>query len=190
MTTHESLPDTHQDPYSKTTFGFWVYLLTDLMMFAVLFATYAVVRREGMPLNVPCAAAQTFVLLTAAFTSGVAGAMTHRGSKRGSMGWWSATALLGLLFLGMEWSDLSRLVHSGNDWTKNASLSAYYTLLGTHGLHVAFGVLWVLVLLPPVWRHGITPVSVTRLTCLRMLWQFINIVWIFIFSFVYLAGAY
>ena len=99
------------------------------------------------------------------------------------------TFLLGILFMGMELVEFSRFLQAGHGWEKSAFLSAYFTIVATHGVHVLFGLLWILVLLVPVWREGITPVSIRRLTALRMFWQFINIIWVLIFSFVYLLGG-
>jgi cytochrome o ubiquinol oxidase subunit 3 len=97
--------------------------------------------------------------------------------------------LLGLIFMGMEWSEFSRHLEAGHGWERSAFLSAYYTIIGTHGVHVLFGLLWIIVLLVPVGREGITHVSMRRLTALRMFWQFINMIWVLIFSFVYLLGV-
>lgn len=193
---HESYPDTHQDVYSKTVFGFWVYLLTDFMMFATLFAAYIVLQNStyGGPsgkelFDLPLILVQTLILLTCSLTSGLAGAMAHRNRKQGVTVLLSLTFLLGMAFLGIELADFKRLMISGNSWERSAFLSAYFTLIGTHGLHMVFALLWIPVLLWPVWCEGLTTVSVRRLTCLRIFWQFLNIVWIFIFSMIYLMGA-
>jgi len=185
---HEPLPDAHQDAYSKTVFGFWVYLLTDFMMFATLFAAYVVLHTKPIVLEKPLA--QTLILLTASFTAGLAGTMAHRKNRLGTVGLFGLTFVLGTVFLWMMWVDLGRLVSAGQGWNTNAMMSALFTLLGTHGVHVVFALLWTLVLLVPVCVEGITLVTLRRLTCLRMFWQFINVVWVFIFSIVYLMGAY
>ena len=194
--THEHFPDTHHDPYSITLFGFWVYLLTDLMMFATLFAAYAVLQggTAGGPsareiFHLPFTLIQTFLLLLAAFTSGLARVAVHRYLSRWTILLFALTFLAGAAFMGMELTELTRLVKEGNGWDRSAFLSAFFTLVGTHGLHVLFGLLWTIVLLVPVWRHGLTPVSKRRLSCLSMFWQFLNVVWIFIFSIVYLLGG-
>jgi cytochrome o ubiquinol oxidase subunit 3 len=101
----------------------------------------------------------------------------------------SLTFVLGALFMGLEFYELSRLVASGYSWTQSAFLSAYFTLIGTHGLHVLFGLLWIPILLALVWRDGLNPVSMQRLRCLTMFWQFITVVWLFIFGVVYLVGG-
>jgi cytochrome o ubiquinol oxidase subunit 3 len=194
---HESVPDSHQDTYSKTLFGFWVYLLTDFMMFAALFATYAVLHQStyGGPsakdlFSLPFAMSQTLLLLLCSFTSGLGGIAAHRQDRKGTLILFGLTFVLGLIFMGREWIDLARLVQAGSDWRASAFLSAFFTLVGTHGLHMVFALLWIPILLWPVWKTGVTPVSLIRLTCLRMFWQFLNVVWVFVFAIVYLMGSY
>ncbi len=194
---HELYPDLHHGTYSKTVFGFWVYLLTDFMFFAVLFATYAVLRNStyGGPsaadlFDLPCTLLQTLILLTSGLTSGVGGIFAHRGSKWGVITGFGLTFVLGMIFLSMEWVEFSHLLALGHSWKQSAFLSAFFTLVATHGLHVIFALLWIPIFLVPVWRHGVTPVAIRRLTCLRMFWQFIGVLWIFIFTIVYLMGAH
>ncbi|MCB1114984.1 MAG: cytochrome c oxidase subunit 3 [Chlamydiia bacterium] len=197
MTTAENhYPDTHHDDYSKTTFGFWVYLLSDLMFFATLFAAYAVLSKNtfGGPtqkeiFSLPYATIETLMLLAAAFTAGLGGALTHRKSKGGAITFFLITFVLGLFFLPMLHHEYSHIFALGYSWKSNAFLSMYFTLTGTLALHVIIGLLWTLVLLPPVFKQGITPLYLKRLSCLRIFWQFINIVWVFIFTFVYLLGV-
>ncbi|MBI2811726.1 MAG: cytochrome c oxidase subunit 3 [Candidatus Melainabacteria bacterium] len=193
---HEKYPDPYHDAYSRSVFGFWVYLLTDFILFGSLFATYAVLHNNtfgGPPaselFHLHYALAETFVLLTCSFVVGLAGAAAHRRDKKLTISLFAATFVLGIIFMGMEISEMSRLIESGNSWQRSAFLSSYFTLVGTHGVHILFGLLWIPILLFPVLREGLTAVSIRRLTCLRMFWQFLNIVWIFIFSFVYLMGA-
>lgn len=193
---HEHFPDTHHDMYSRTVFGFWIYLLTDFILFGTLFATYAVLRNNtfGGPganelFNLQSVLERTLVLLAATFTVGLAGASAHRRNKLWTVSLFGATFLLGLLFMGMQVGEFRELVTAGNGWEKSAFLSAYFTLLGTFGVHMVFALLWIFVLIIPVCLNGITGVNIRRLSCLRMFWQFLNIVWVFIFSFVYLLGV-
>lgn len=193
---HESYPDTHHDIYSRTVFGFWVYILTDFVMFGTFFAAYAVLHNNtyGGPsadklFHLPCALVQTLVLLTSSFTIGLAGASAHRRNKNWTIALFAITFLLGILFMWMELAEFTRLVNSGNSWRRSAFLSAYFTLVGTHGLHMIFAMLWVIILIVPVCLEGITGTSIRRLTCLKMFWQFLNVIWVFIFSFVYLMGV-
>ncbi len=193
---HESLPDSHQDVYSKTLFGFWVYLLTDFVFFSALFATYIVLHSGtyGGPtsrelFHLPCTLAQTLLLLVSSFTIGLGGVAAHRGNKKWTILLFGISFLLGLIFMGMQFGEFFRLINAGNSWERSAFLSAFFTLVGTHMLHVVFALLWVIVLIIPVCLQGITEVSLRRLICLKMFWQFINVVWIFIFSIVYLLGG-
>lgn len=193
---HEAYPDGHHDVYSKTIFGFWVYLLTDFMLFATIFATYAVLYKStyGGPsakelFYIPFTLVQTLLLLFTSLTSGLGGIFAHRRGKNKTIVFFLITFLLGLAFMWMEYTEFSRLINSGNSWQRSAFLSAFFTLVGTHGLHMIFGLLWIIVLIVPVFKEGITAVSVKRLTCLRMFWQFLNIVWVFIFTIVYLLGV-
>jgi cytochrome o ubiquinol oxidase subunit 3 len=188
-------PDAHHDLYSKTIFGFWVYLLTDFMLFAVLFATYAVLHNStyGGPsarelFNLPFALVQTLLLLISSFICGLGGAAAHKKQKGWTIALFSIAFLFGLAFIGMEFADCSRLVSEGASWKRSAFLSAFFTLVGTHGLHILFGLLWMVLLIVPVCLEGVTPTSLRRLSCLRMFWQFLNVIWVFIFSFVYLMG--
>lgn len=190
---HEHYPDPHHDLYAKTTFGFWIYLLTDFVLFGTLFASYAVLRTStyGGPgpselFNVPFKLAPTFVLLLASLTVGLGSAFAHRKNRKGTLIFYTITFLLGIGFLVMELSDLSGLLQKGHSWKNSAFLSAYFTLVGTHFAHMVFALLWIIVLMPPVITEGITAMSLRRLTCLKMFWQFLNIIWMFIFSFVYL----
>ncbi|MFS8564396.1 MAG: cytochrome c oxidase subunit 3 [Rhabdochlamydiaceae bacterium] len=182
-----------EENYSKTLFGFWVYLLSDLVLFGALFATYAVLRKAtyGGPsaadlFNPSYALIQTLILLTASFTSGLGKVFTHRGMKKATLIFYSLTFLLGAAFMTMGYTEWNDLVSQGNSWKKSAFLSAFFTLIGTHSLHIICALLWSLLLLIPVCKNELTPVSVRRLSCLTMFWQFLNVVWIFIFSIVYL----
>jgi cytochrome o ubiquinol oxidase subunit 3 len=196
LTSHELFPDAHHDTYSRTVFGFWVYLMSDFILFGALFATFAVLSSStfggpslGSLFTPSFTLWQTLVLLTSSLTVGLGGASAHRQSKSQTLLFFGATFLLGLIFMGMELKEFFNLIDTGNSWKRSASLSAYFTIVATHGLHVILALLWTLVLLIPVYREGISHVSVRRLTCLRMFWQFINIIWVLIFSFVYLMGV-
>lgn len=193
---HETFPDPHHDVYSRTTFGFWLYLLTDFVLFGTLFATYAVLAHStyGGPCirdiyDLPFTLAPVLILLTSSLTVGLGAAMAHRKNIKWTIALFGITFLLGVLFTGMEFYDFVRLINEGYSWDKSAFLSAYFTLVGTHSVHMIFALLWVIVLILPVVREGITHVSLRRLTCLKMFWQFLNIIWVFIFSFVYLLGG-
>jgi cytochrome o ubiquinol oxidase subunit 3 len=185
------MSDVHDD--SKTLLGFWIYILTDFIMFATIFATYIVLRYSSMgsfpEQNLPFTLVQTLLLLFSSFTSGLAGVALQNHDKKKTLLLFGLTFLLGLGFMIMEMTELTHLVQSGYAWHTNATLSAFFTLVGTHAVHMIFALLWIGVLLPPVWLYGLTAVSIKRLSCLKMFWQFLNVVWIFIFTLVYLMGA-
>ncbi len=193
---HEPYPDAYHDAYSRTTFGFWLYLLTDFILFGSLFATYAVLHNNtfggpgaGQLFHLPFNLIQALILLTASFTVGLGGASAHRRKKSWTIALFGLTFLLGAIFLWMQFDEFSRLIQSGNGWQRSAFLSAYFTLVGTFALHMVFALLWIFVLLVPVCIQEIDAVCIRRLTCLKMFWQFLNIVWVFIFCFVYLMGV-
>jgi len=193
---HQPLPDPHQDAYSRTIFGFWLYLMTDFMMFAALFATYGVLQATADPhatesfhLFPPAAAfMQTLGLLGCSLTSGLGGAAAHRKDKGQTIFYFLLTFLMGFFFLWLGLYEWIRLIREGYRWDSTALLSAFYTLVGTHAVHMLFALLWTIVLLVPVARTHLNPIHVRRLTCLRMFWQFLYVVWLFIFSLIYLVG--
>ena len=191
---NEHYPDPHHDMYSRTIFGFWLFILTDFILFGVLFATFAVLRKNtfGGPgalqlLNLDVAFTETILLLAASFTAGIGGAFAHRKNKKMTVLFFILTFVFGLAFFLLEMDDFSRLISSGNSWSKSAFLSAFFTVAGTHTMHVIFALIWVPVVLIPLIKNDIGHDEVRRLSCLRMLWQFLNIVWVFIFTFVYFA---
>lgn len=192
----EKTPDEHQDPHSMTTFGFWVYLMTDCILFGCLFAAYAVLHNNtfGGPharelFSLPFALTETLILLTSSFTSGLAMLAAYSNLKRKALIWFCITFLLGAAFLGMELNEFAELAREGNSWQRNAFLSSFFTLVGTHGLHITTGLLWMIILVVQMLLWGFTPMVIKRLTCLSMFWHFLDIVWIFIFTFVYLMGV-
>ncbi|MGE3955010.1 MAG: cytochrome c oxidase subunit 3 [Parachlamydiales bacterium] len=175
-------------------FGFWTYLMTDAILFGILFVTYAVLHPSTFGGPTPqelfspsYALAETLLLLTSSFTSGLA--MVGRPGRARLLTLFGATFLLGAGFLALEFTEFSRLLFEGNSWERSAFLSAYFTLVGTHGLHVTIGLLWMVILAIPIVRHGLNPISWRRLDCLRLFWHFLDVIWIFIFTYVYLMGA-
>ncbi len=180
----------------KTVFGFWVYIMTDCVLFASLFATYAVLQHNtyGGPsgrelFSLPFVLAETLILLTSSYTCGLAMLAVRRAAKRQVLICFGITMLLGLCFLGMELNEFHHLVQEGHSWRASGFLSAFFTLVGTHGLHITTGLLWMSVLMIQVWRKGLAATTVRRLTLLSLFWHFLDIVWIFIFTIVYLMGA-
>ncbi len=185
-----------QERTDKTVFGFWVYLMTDLVLFASLFATYAVLHHNtfGGPtgaelFSLPYVLTETLILLTSSFTAGLAILAMHRADKRQVIIWLLVTFGLGLAFLGMELSEFSRLVADGNSWQRSGFLSAFFTLVATHGLHITVGLTWMGVMIYRVMTGGLVPTTMRRLTLLSLFWHFLDLIWIFIFTIVYLFGA-
>jgi cytochrome o ubiquinol oxidase subunit 3 len=180
----------------KTTFGFWLYLMTDCMLFASLFATYAVLHNNtaGGPgaqdlFEMPFVLTETMLLLTSSFTCGLALLAAHRRETRHVLMWLAITALLGLGFLGMEIHEFAKLVHEGASWQRSGFLSAFFTLVATHGLHITSGLIWAVVLGVQIARKGLYSGSVRRLALFSLFWHFLDIIWIFIFTIVYLMGV-
>ena len=182
--------------YSKTLFGFWVYLMTDCILFGTLFATYAVLHAStfGGPtarelFHLPHALAETLILLTSSFTCGLATVAAHRNDKAKVLTWFGVTFLLGVAFLTLELTEFRHLVREGNSWQRSAFLSSFFTLVGTHGAHITAGLLWIAVLMAQIIPRGLTVHTFKRLVCLSLFWHFLDVVWIFIFTIVYLMGA-
>lgn len=181
---------------SKTQLGFWIYLMTDIVLFATLFATYAVLREStfGGPggkelFDTPFVLAETLILLISSFTCGLAIIALHRQNKTQVLAWFLVTFLLGVAFLVMEITEFRHLLHEGNGWQRSGFLSAFFALVGTHGLHILVGLLWMLIMGMQVLKKGITHNTSRRLVLLGMFWHFLDVVWIFIFSIVYLMGV-
>lgn len=181
---------------AKTQLGFWIYLMTDLVLFATLFATYAVLQNStfGGPsgkelFDMPFVLAETLILLTSSFTCGLGLLAMYRQNRRQVLAWFTVTFLLGCAFLAMELTEFNHLIQEGNGWQRSGFLSAFFTLVGTHGLHISIGLLWMLTLMIQVVRRGFTAHTSRRLMLLSMFWHFLDVVWIFIFTIVYLMGV-
>ena len=196
--THEEITrkNRQQDDTAKVGFGFWIYLMTDCVLFASLFATFAVLRNgtwggpDGAELfSLPYVWAQTMLLLASSFTCGLAIIAARNHDKAKVLRWLSLTFLLGLGFLGMEINEFAKLAQEGNSWQRSGFLSAFFTLVGTHGLHITVGLIWLADLFVRIIRRGLTAITVKRLTLFSMFWHFLDIIWIFIFTIVYLLGV-
>ena len=186
----------HHDDGSKTVFGFWIYLMSDLLIFSVLFATFAVLSKAtaGGPtgkelFDLSFVLAETMLLLISSFTFGMAMLNLHAGRKRRVMNWLWITILFGAGFIAMEVYEFHHLITEGAGPQRSAYLSAFFTLIGTHGLHVTFGLVWIVVMIDMLRRHGLDAINTRRLACLSLFWHFLDIVWICVFTFVYLLGA-
>jgi cytochrome o ubiquinol oxidase subunit III len=181
---------------SSTNLGFWLYLMSDCLIFAMLFATYAVVGRNYAAgpspadlFDLKLVAINTAMLLFSSITYGFAMLQMERNAKAETLFWLAITGLFGLAFLGIELYEFYHLIHEGATPQRSAFLSAFFTLVGTHGLHVTFGIIWLVVLMTQVKMHGLIPENRRRLMCLSMFWHFLDVVWIGVFSIVYLMGV-
>ncbi|MGP9687404.1 cytochrome o ubiquinol oxidase subunit III [Halomonas sp. AOP25-F1-15] len=186
----------HHDAAGTKVFGFWVYLMSDLVIFGSLFAAYAVLMRgtAGGPtgadiFELPLILGGTFSLLISSFTFGM-GVLAMNANRLGQVKMWLViTFILGLGFLGMELYEFHHLINEGYGPDRSAFLSSFFTLVGTHGLHVTFGMIWILVMLVQLSTKGLTDKTRPRILCLSLFWHFLDIVWICVFSFVYLMGV-
>ena len=183
-------------PENSTLLGFWIYLMSDCLIFAVLFATYGVLGRNyaGGPtgadlFELPMVAVNTAMLLFSSITYGMAMIGAQGDRTKPTLAWLAVTGLFGCAFLGLELTEFAHLIGEGAGPQRSAFLSSFFTLVGTHGLHVTFGVIWLVTLMVQVARRGLTETNRRRLMCLSLFWHFLDVIWIGVFSFVYLLGA-
>jgi cytochrome o ubiquinol oxidase subunit 3 len=180
-----------------TAFGFYVYLLSDAILFATLFAAFAVLRgnTDGGPdsnalFSSRNALIETACLLTSSFTCGIAMLATDARKRSLALVGFLLTAILGVTFLSLEVHEFSDMVARGAGPDRSAFLSAFFTLVGTHGIHVTCGLIWLGVLLAQFMKRGFTSAMVRRFLCFSLFWHVLDVVWIGIFTFVYLIGGY
>ena len=179
----------------STLLGFWIYLMSDCLLFAVLFACYAVLGGNYAAgpapkdlFELPLVAVNTSMLLLSSITYGFAVLSMQAGKLSATRGWLVVTGLFGLAFVGIELHEFQHLYHLGATPQRSAFLSAFYTLVGTHGLHVTLGLVWLVTLVVQLGRHGLIDANTRRVATLGMFWHFLDVVWIGVFSFVYLMG--
>ncbi len=183
-------------PENGTLLGFWLYLMSDCLIFACLFACYAVLGRSyaagpsGADLfDLPVVAINTSLLLLSSITYGFAMLAMQRKRMQATLVWLAITGLFGAGFLYLELSEFTHLIQEGAGPGRSAFLSAFFTLVGTHGLHVTFGLIWLVTLMVQLGQTGFTPANRRRLQCLSLFWHFLDVVWIGVFTFVYLMGV-
>jgi cytochrome o ubiquinol oxidase subunit III len=185
----------HHPEGASTMLGFWLYLMSDCLIFACLFATYAVLGgsyaagpgpRDLFDLDL--VAVNTAMLLFSSITYGFAMLTMEKGRQNETLGWLGITGLFGLAFLSIELYEFRHLILEGATPMRSGFLSAFFTLVGTHGLHVTFGTIWLVTLMVQVSRNGLIAANKRRLMCLSMFWHFLDVVWIGVFTFVYLMG--
>ncbi|MBB3809642.1 cytochrome o ubiquinol oxidase subunit III [Pseudochelatococcus contaminans] len=186
----------HGHHETGTNLGFWIYLMSDCLIFASLFAVHAVVGRNyaGGPAPVDLfdlniILLSTTALLISSITYGFSVIAMQSGKQQGTLGWLAATGVFGLIFLGLSLYEFYHLIHIGATPQVSAFLSSFFALVGTHALHVAFGIVWLVVLLVQIKQRGLIEANQRRVLCLSMFWHFLDLVWIVVFSFVYLIGV-
>ena len=186
----------HHDYGGDTVFGFWTYILSDCILFATLFAVFAVLggnfagtitAKELFDLNYVLG--ETLLLLFSSFTFGMAMLAANTQNMRSLFNWLGVTWLLGFGFLVMEINEFVHFTQEGAAPWSSAAWSAFYALIGTHGLHVFAGMVWMIILVIMIKRDGLTGDNRVRLTCLSLFWHFLDIIWICVFSFVFLIGV-
>jgi len=185
----------HHAEGSSTALGFWIYLMSDCLIFAILFAVYGVLGSSYAAgpgpqdlFELELVAVNTAMLLFSSITYGFAMLEMEKGKTNATLVWLGITGLFGLAFLGIELYEFHHLIEIGATPQRSAFLSAFFTLVGTHGLHVTFGIIWLVTLMVQVRMHGLIPANRRRLTCLSMFWHFLDVIWIGVFTFVYLMG--
>lgn len=185
----------HRQADNKELFGFWVYIMTDCVLFATLFATFVILRNNtfGGPsgaqiFNYNNVLAETLILLTSSYTCGLAMLAAHRNSKKMTLIWFIVTFCLGIAFLVLELTEFRHLYNQGDSWRRSGFLSGFFTLVATHGLHITVGLIWMLTMLIRVAKNGLKRDTIRQLTMLSLFWHFLDIIWIFIFTIVYSMG--
>ena len=191
--------DLHEHEHAaggSTMLGFWIYLMSDCLIFAVLFAMYGVLGtsyaggprpQELFDLNL--VAVNTSMLLLSSITYGFAVLAMQRNRQNPMLVWLVITGLLGAGFITLELREFAHLISIGAGPQRSAFLSSFFTLVGTHGLHVTCGLIWMVVLITQVLKKGLITANKRRLLCLSMFWHFLDVVWVGVFSFVYLMGV-
>ncbi|WP_368502152.1 cytochrome o ubiquinol oxidase subunit III [Salipiger sp. 1_MG-2023] len=186
--------ETDHQHHSPTPIGFWIYLMSDCIIFGALFATYAVLGYSyaGGPAPIDLfepgfVAMETALLLFSSVTFGLAMLQADKQKVDGALMWLGVTALFGIGFIAMEVYEFNHLIHLGAGPDRSAFLSAFFALVGTHGLHVTFGLVWLFTLMAQIKMHGLIPANMQRLGTLSMFWHFLDLIWIGVFSFVYLV---
>lgn len=186
----------HHDSGAQTVLGFWLYLMTDCILFATAFAGFAVLHRNIATgpmakeiFDLPYVIVETAALLLSSITYGFAMIAGYKGNKKATLAWLALTFAFGATFIGMELNEFHHMIEEGHGPQVSAFLSAFFGLVGLHGLHVTAGLIWMAVLMIETVKTGLTSRLMTRLSCLSLFWHFLDIVWICVFTVVYLKGA-
>jgi cytochrome o ubiquinol oxidase subunit III len=199
MSHSEALVTLHEqevrDAGSAKTFGFWVYLMTDLAIFASLFACYLVLHGNAHNgptardlFDLPSVLVETIILLTSTFTCSLAMLAVYRKAKWWAISGFLVTLLLGVAFLFLEFTEFRDFIKRGAGWERSAFLSSFFTLVATHGFHVSMGLIWMGVMMFRLAIRPITHHGIEKIFCMTLFWHFLDLVWIFIFTIVYGMG--
>ena len=193
---YQTEADHHDHSSGGTMLGFWIYLMSDALIFATLFATYGVLSTSyaGGPapsqiFDLKLVALNTALLLISSITCGMAMIAMEEGKTRSTQLWLAITGLFGAAFVAVELYEFAELIHEGATPMRSAFLSAFFTLVATHGLHVFSGLIWIVVMLVQLSQRGLIMENRRRLMCLSMFWHLLDVVWIGVFTFVYLLGV-
>ena len=200
--THAGSEDTglgNRGPQSKSIvvpYGFWLFVLSDMVLFSALFATYAslVHATDGWPVtnqlfHRDLVAVETIALLLSSFVCGLAMIAARRANLIWTEAWLIVTGLLGLVFLVIELAEFAGMVRIGAGPQRSAFLSSFFTLVGCHGAHVTAGLMWIGTMMAQIWAKGFQPHIIRRLLCLSIFWHALDIIWVAIFTIVYLIGT-
>src|SRR5882757_5409550 len=189
----------HEGPAPKriiTGFGFWIFLLSDMVMFSCFFASFAVLSGQtaGGPSGAQLfdarnVAIETGCLLLSSFTCGLASIAAEARCRLWFQAAMAVTCVLGLAFLALEGREFASLVARGAGPTRSAFLTAFFTLVGCHGLHVSAGILWLLTMMAQVFAKGFRADIQRRILCFALFWHALDIIWIAVFTVVYLIGS-
>lgn len=188
----------HHDDTAITVFGFWTYLMSDLILFGSLFIAFGVLyhhapagptAHELFSHSLGYVLVETMALLISSVTFGFAVLARYKNDVAKTLSWLWITFIFGAVFVGMEVYEFNKLVHEGAGPNVSAFLSSFFALVGTHGLHVTSGLIWMLVLMYQIKTQGLNTTTTRRLACLSLFWHFLDIVWICVFSLVYLNGV-
>lgn len=188
--------DEHAHPEGhSTSLGFWIYLMSDCLIFAMLFAAFGVLGGNYAAgpgprdlFDLKLVALNTTMLLLSSITYGFAMLSMDQDKVAKVQFWLAVTGLFGLAFLAIELYEFHHMIHEGATPQRSAFLSSFFTLVGTHGLHVTFGIIWLVTLMVQVGKRGLIVANKRRLACLSMFWHFLDVIWIGVFTFVYLMG--
>lgn len=200
--THGGSEDTglgHRGPESKgivVPYGFWLFVLSDMVLFSALFATYATLvhATDGGPttnqlFDRTLVAIETVSLLLSSFVCGLAMIAAKRRNMAWTQGWLLLTGLLGFVFLSIELHEFAKMIGEGAGPRRSAFLSSFFTLVGCHGAHVTAGLLWIGTMMAQIWAKGFQPHILRRFLCLSIFWHALDIIWVAIFTIVYLIGT-